>query len=375
MESQLARMAWTQVWQVALLAAAVWLATRLVARNRPHLAHGLWLVVLFKCVTPPFWSSPSGLFCWLQPVNQPTSESTSQRLPRAASGAREQQLGTLAPHELELAGVDPRIADGVRMDVPQPVEPVSPPQVEVVAAEFSATDHGAAVRHRGGPSTAHGGRRTAWKRVREDWLYVWFSVAAVWAVVTAIRYAACSARLRRNGQVDVSSLAHTLSELSTRLRLRRTPRLVVTNEPVGPAVVGVLRPTVVLPAALVDRCGAAGLAPILAHELIHIRRGDLWVGLLQIITRALWWFHPLVWLAAARVTREAERSCDEEVIAELALAPGDYARRLVDVLELKRTLKPFPALAGVRPVEITFQRLERIMRLEHGCTKRTPWWC
>ena len=39
---------------------------RLAAASRPQLAFVLWLVVFVKCVTPPLWSSPSGAFCWLQ---------------------------------------------------------------------------------------------------------------------------------------------------------------------------------------------------------------------------------------------------------------------------------------------------------------------
>ena len=59
--------AWTQLWQVTLLIAAVTLVARLVAAHRPQLAYALWLVVLLKCLTPPLWSSPTGAFCWLQP--------------------------------------------------------------------------------------------------------------------------------------------------------------------------------------------------------------------------------------------------------------------------------------------------------------------
>ncbi len=51
-----------QSWQVALLASSVWLVTRIVGRDRTHLTHMLWALVLIKCITPPIWSSPIGLF-------------------------------------------------------------------------------------------------------------------------------------------------------------------------------------------------------------------------------------------------------------------------------------------------------------------------
>ena len=76
--TELVHTAWTQVWQLTLLIAVVALLTRVFARNRPHLAHVLWLVVLIKCVTPPLLSSPSGLFCWMQAGRVETASIESQ---------------------------------------------------------------------------------------------------------------------------------------------------------------------------------------------------------------------------------------------------------------------------------------------------------
>jgi hypothetical protein len=117
------------------------------------------------------------------------------------------------------------------------------------------------------------------------------------------------------------------------------------------------------------------LEPILAHELIHVRRGDLWLGFLQLLASSLWWFHPLVRLAMQRAMAEAERCCDEAVIALLRCDPASYARCLIDVLAKKQELMAAPAFPGVRPLDVTVTRLERIMKLGHGCRTRTPWWC
>lgn len=63
---ELVELAWLQAWQLAVLIVIVWSAARCFARDRPHLAHALWVVVLLKCLTPPLWSSPTGVFSWLQ---------------------------------------------------------------------------------------------------------------------------------------------------------------------------------------------------------------------------------------------------------------------------------------------------------------------
>ncbi|MEQ9065630.1 MAG: M56 family metallopeptidase, partial [Gimesia chilikensis] len=144
---------------------------------------------------------------------------------------------------------------------------------------------------------------------------------------------------------------------------------------IGPAVVGLWRPTILLPAAIAEARSPAELEPILAHELIHIRRGDLWIGLLQLLAAIVWWFHPLVWLTGRRLKFEMEQCCDEEVLAELNCDPRLYAAGLLEILELKQTLRTVPVVPGVRPLEITSKRMERIMRLGQGSQKRTPWWC
>jgi beta-lactamase regulating signal transducer with metallopeptidase domain len=88
-------------------------------------------------------------------------------------------------------------------------------------------------------------------------------------------------------------LLETLARLTRRLRIRRRVRLLVSATRIGPAVFGLFRPTIVLPEVIAADRTTSELEPILAHELIHVRRGDLWVGCLQTLTGGLWWFHPL----------------------------------------------------------------------------------
>ena len=70
MASEFIPIALTQLWQITLLILVVAAVSRWLSPRRPHLSHLLWLVVLLKCVTPPLWTSPGGVFCWLQPEQQ-----------------------------------------------------------------------------------------------------------------------------------------------------------------------------------------------------------------------------------------------------------------------------------------------------------------
>lgn len=192
------------------------------------------------------------------------------------------------------------------------------------------------------------------------------------AVVAWLR---CWGQLRHAKAVVSPELDHLVARLSQRLNVRRHVRLLVTSRPLGPAVLGVLSPTIVLPEIVVRGRQPREIEPILAHELIHVRRGDLWIALLQVGAQSIWWFHPLVWCANRLCSREAERCCDEQVIGELGCDPQRYARSLLEILELKSSLRAVPAVPGMKPVEVTSQRLERIMKLGQGCHTRTPHWC
>src|SRR4029453_17840144 len=90
------------------------------------------------------------------------------------------------------------------------------------------------------------------------------------------------------------ALGRLRDDLCRQLNIRWPVRLLITRACIGPAVVGLWRPLVILPWDLVREKSLAELEPLLAHELLHIRRGDLWIGLLQTLAQIVWWFHPLV---------------------------------------------------------------------------------
>ena len=50
------------------------------------------------------------------------------------------------------------------------------------------------------------------------------------------------------------------------------------------------------------------------HEKIHMRHGDIWWGYLRNLLVAVYWFHPIVWLAAILSKRDCEYACDDTVM-------------------------------------------------------------
>ena len=65
--NDLTALAQSQIVQVTLVALLVATVVRLFCRRRPHLAYGLWMLVVVKCLTPPVWSSQAGVFSRAEP--------------------------------------------------------------------------------------------------------------------------------------------------------------------------------------------------------------------------------------------------------------------------------------------------------------------
>lgn len=99
----------------------------------------------------------------------------------------------------------------------------------------------------------------------------------------------------------------------------------------GPAVVGALRPRIVLPTGFESRLGADSAALVLAHEQAHLARGDTRASLVAVVLRCLQWFNPLLHLAARRFRLDQELACDATVIARHPHARRQYAGAMLNV--------------------------------------------
>jgi GWxTD domain-containing protein len=111
-----------------------------------------------------------------------------------------------------------------------------------------------------------------------------------------------------------------------------------------PAVIGFLKPVILVPAGLLAGLPAEQLEGILAHELAHIRRCDYLVNLAQSLVEGLLYYHPAVWWVSSVVRAERENCCDDVAVAVSGDARG-YAAALAN-LEESRWTAPETALAA-----------------------------
>ena len=83
---------------------------------------------------------------------------------------------------------------------------------------------------------------------------------------------------------------------------------------------------------------------VLLHELAHVRRGDWLVQVFAESARAAFWFNPLFWIGCARLRRESECACDDQVLAA-GTGPDRYAEHLVEIARgSRRARMPWAAV-------------------------------
>lgn len=102
----------------------------------------------------------------------------------------------------------------------------------------------------------------------------------------------------------------------------------------SPFVMGIRRPKIYIP----FRISEEQRGMILLHEQCHIRRKDHLVKLFAVLILAVYWFHPLVWIAFRCMSADMEMSCDEMVLERLGSGgKEDYSRCLLGFAVQKHT--------------------------------------
>ena len=139
------------------------------------------------------------------------------------------------------------------------------------------------------------------------------------------------------------------------------------------AVVGFWRPVVLLPASWLTALPTDVLEAVIAHELAHIRRHDVWVNLLQRIAETLFFYHPAVWWLSNRIRFEREMCCDELAV-EATGERGNYVIALEQVGRLRVHGIPNLAMAFTGDKKMNLlRRVENVLN-PTGKPSREPAW-
>ena len=267
------------------------LITRVI--RSPHVAHGLWVLVLLKLLTPPLASIP------IPTIQRPPSVD-------------------------EASGSPPTVRSG---------------RDEANVARIEATTHpgSAEIAERALPASSKQTRSPtiAFPKMRILLLFVWLTGAVVVATNACWHIRRFNRLLSWASEIDDewSSLA---AELGRAMGLHRLPRLVCIDHPISPALWACsFSPAIVVPQRILSRMTHQERRAVIAHELAHYARCDHWIRWLELAVTAIYWWHPAMWYARHELRNAEEMCCDAFAIAHCppASAP-EYVSGLLTLMDL-----------------------------------------
>jgi len=140
----------------------------------------------------------------------------------------------------------------------------------------------------------------------------------------------------------------------------------------GPVVFGIFRPRIYLPNWIANAWTVKDIEPVLFHELAHIKRYDLIVNLLQIIIQAVYFFHPLVWVANWKIRRLREDICDDIAIDRIGSEKRRYSESILKVVEgtLYQPVFGFVSIGVIENKNSLARRIKRIMSDKYNLYKK-----
>ena len=315
---------WPMFWQVSVLIGFIALIDFLIRKHVwPQVRYALWLLVLVKLLLSPSFALRTGVVSHVQPLVE-----RSIRQPAAVDGEK------AYPFIDERLDWDELSAEEL-IQPPMLAEPVlgSEPVESSVQANPSDQTTG------GGPSS-----------------FSWHTIAMiVWMIVTLLLMLRLLLRHRmllrvhcveRYGHDLPKWLPQLLDDTSQKLRLKRIPKVVLSSTVSCPAVLGIFRPVLLVPAMNIERLSLQETEHILLHELAHIKRIDLPAHALCVLLQIFYWFNPLLNLVRRQLQHLRELCCDATVAGILKDKRQEYCQTILKTAEWLLN-KPRPCGIGL----------------------------
>ncbi len=198
-----------------------------------------------------------------------------------------------------------------------------------------------------------------------------WGIGAVAALsILAVRLARLRRLSRRVARVDdprCRQLLHTTARLHG---ITRSIELLHSGSPAMVVTWGLVRPRVLVPE---DARGwsDARIRVVLSHELAHVRRNDWSIQLAADVLKSVYWFHPLAWMAARALRREAERACDDLVL-NAGVAGPEYADHLLAVARAAASRRAEPAAAAMARPSTLEGRIRAMLNVRLNRDPLTP---
>ena len=189
--------------------------------------------------------------------------------------------------------------------------------------------------------------------------FIWMIGSLIFLSAHIISYSHYKRQVIKKGKVlGGTVILGQMFILKRELHIRRTIQVIEYHEAESPMLIGFLKPALVLPK---EQYTSEELFFILKHELVHFKRGDVYLKLLFVTANAIHWFNPFIWLMQKEAVIDMELSCDERVTKGTSYAQRKaYTETLLSMLHkgcARKTLLSTQFYGGTKIMKRRFKNI------------------
>ncbi len=203
---------------------------------------------------------------------------------------------------------------------------------------------------------------------------VWLGVFGALLLAMAGQSLHFGRQVRRGRIVTDSGTLELLEECRATLRVSPFLALVETDCVRSPALLGCVRPKLLLPCGFLDTLSREEMRHVFLHELAHVKRGDIWSGWLFNLLLAAHWFNPAIWFARRRFIADREAACDAHVLAALdATGQHGYGHTVLNLTQRFNASPWAPGMAGISETNSNLKRRITMIKQFRPPTRLAAW--
>ena len=204
----------------------------------------------------------------------------------------------------------------------------------------------------------------------QKWIPTFLTTSKIWAIGCCVSLGCLIIRniyaylaVRKYAPCHDETVACILQKSAMFLEMKKLPEILYGDLKDPACVISLGHPKIILSKRISEQLTEQELTVILTHELIHIKRGHLFLQKCFDLIVCIHWFNPFVWAARHEFSISCEMDCDQSIFKNIPeLLASDYANLMLKMLKLALPNKRYAASTiGTLDFMLARQRFQSIL--------------
>ncbi|MGL4763059.1 MAG: M56 family metallopeptidase [Sarcina sp.] len=177
---------------------------------------------------------------------------------------------------------------------------------------------------------------------------LWFIVVSMIFCYGLFLYIKLMVNIKKSKEITDLRYREMLNRCRKQLNIKTKVKIIEAKFIQSPAIVGIFRPVILMPANLLENMSDKNIKFVLLHELTHFKFGDVVINMLLQVVKVLYFFNPLIYFATRKVKDECEIACDYRVLKHIGKEEfKNYGNALIDLSTNEYKKEYIPLSIGI----------------------------